>query len=70
MSDNKSGYELRTDLLGMAMGILESRNARNESNEHFKAENGNGYQRQPIAPYTAEDVLEVASKLYEFVKKK
>ena len=71
MSDkNKSGYELRTDLLGMAMGILESRNARKESNEHFKAENGNGYQRQPIEPYTADDVISEAEKLYEFVQKK
>jgi hypothetical protein len=70
MSDNKSGYELRTDLLGMAMGILESRNARKESNEHFKAENGNGYQRQPITPYTADDVIAEAEKLYKFVQNK
>jgi hypothetical protein len=74
MSDNKkgdfypskSGYELRTDLLGMAIGILESRNERQESNEHLRPEG----QRQPVNPYATEDVLVVAEKLYDFVQKK
>lgn len=71
MSDkNKSGYAIRESLLGMAIGILESRNNRQESNEHFKAENNKQYQRVPINPYATEDVLEVAEKLYGFVQKK
>ena len=61
-----SGYELRSDLLGMAIGILESRDARRFDNEHLKPEG----QRSPVEPYTSEDVIGVAEKLYEFVQKK
>ena len=63
---NKSGYELRSDLLGMAIGILESRNSRQFDNECLKPED----QRQPVNPYATEDVLVVAEKLYDFVQKK
>ena len=43
MSDsNKSGYAIRADLLGMAIGILESRMNRYEANEHFKADSDSG----------------------------
>ena len=63
---NKSGYELRTDLLGMAIGILEHRNARQFENEHLKPEGT----RQPVNPYATEDVLVVAEKLYNFVQQK
>jgi len=70
MSDSKNAYELRTDLLGMAIGILESRNSRIAENEHFLAENDSGYHRQPVAPYATEDVVVVADKLYEFVQNK
>ena len=68
MSDNinKSGYELRTDLLGMAIGILESKNAREFDNEHLKPEG----QRSAVQPYTTEDVIAEAEKLYTFVQKK
>ncbi len=68
--NNKSGYQLRAELLSMAIGILESRNDRHETNEHFLAENGGGYERQPITPYATEDVLEIAEKLYQFVQTK
>ena len=68
--NNKSGYELRTDLLGMAIGILESRNERLEQNEHFLAEGNSTYQRKIVAPYETEDVLLVAEKLYQFVQTK
>jgi len=63
---SKSGYELRTDLLGMAIGILESRNCRQFDNECLRPEG----QRQPVNPYATEDVLVVAEKLYDFVQKK
>jgi len=69
-NDNKNAYELRTDLLGMAIGILESRIVRQETNEHFLAENDEAYKRKPINPYATEDVLTVAEKLYEFVQTK
>ena len=67
---NKSGYQLRTELLGMATGIVIDRANRLENNEHFLAENDKAYQRKPIAPYTTEDVIAEAEKLYSFVQKK
>ena len=67
MSDsNRSGYELRTDLLGMAVGILQDRQNRQFDNECLKPEG----QRNSVNPYATEDVLHVAEKLYEFVQKK
>ena len=67
MSDiNKSGYELRTDLLGMAIGITADRMNRQVENEHFKPEG----QRTAVASYTTEDILTEAEKLYTFVQKK
>ena len=71
MSDtNKTGYELRTELLGMAMGIVGERVQRLESNEHFLADNDKAYQRKPIDPFTTEDIIAEAEKLYAFVQKK
>ncbi len=71
MSDiNKSGYQLRTDLLGMAAGIVSNRISRLEANEHFLAENDRKYQRNPIPPATVEEIIAEAEKLYEFVKRK
>ncbi len=71
MSDSKkSGYQLRTDLLGMAIGICDTKVNRLECNEHFAAENDKKYQRKPITPFTTEDVIAEAEKLYAFVQKK
>tara|TARA_R110001592_G_scaffold349158_1_gene643818 strand:- start:511 stop:714 length:204 start_codon:yes stop_codon:yes gene_type:complete len=64
--DNKSGYELRTELLGMAMGMVADRIGREVENEHFKPEG----QRQPVKPYTTEEIIVEAEKLYAFVQKK
>ena len=63
---NKSGYELRTDLLGMAIGIVSDKVQRQFENEHLKPEG----QRQPVAPFTTEDVIAEAQKLYNFVQSK
>ena len=62
----KSGYQLRQELLGMATGIVCDRNNRLFDNEVMKPE-GN---RQPIQPYTTEEVIAEAEKLYAFVQKK
>jgi len=65
MSDSKkSGYAIRADLLGMAIGILESRNNRQFDNECLKPEG----QRKAVDPFADEDVLTVAEKLYGFVE--
>jgi hypothetical protein len=67
MSDtNKSGYEIRTDLLGMAMGIVSERNQRTVENEFFKPEG----QRNAVDPWTTEEILTEAEKLYAFIQKK
>ena len=67
MSDSqKSGYELRTDLLGMAIGIVESKVERQFDNECLRPEG----QRAAVQPYTTEDVIAEAEKLYAFVQKK
>ena len=63
---NKSGYELRSELLGMAIGILSERDNRQFDNECLKPEG----QRQAVNPYATEDVLVVAEKLYNFVQQK
>ena len=67
MSDSKkSGYELRTDLLGMAIGIVESKVERQFDNECLKPEG----QRDAVPPYTTDDIIVEAEKLYTFVQKK
>ena len=67
MSDsNKSGYELRTDLLGMAIGIVADKVSRQFENEHLKPEG----QRDAVPPYTTDDIIVEAEKLYTFVQKK
>ena len=70
MSDNnnsvRSGYDIRTDLLGMAIGILESQKQALVENEHMKPDG----QQSPIEPYSAEEVMDTAEKLYSFVQRK
>ena len=67
MSDNnKSGYQLRKDLLGMAIGIVCDKVGRQFENEHLKPEG----QRNAVAPYTTEDIIIEAEKLYVFVQTK
>ena len=63
---NKSGYQLRTDLLGMAIGIVCDKVSRQFENEHLKPEG----QRDAVAPYTTEDIIVEAEKLYTFVQSK
>ena len=67
MGDSKkSGYELRSDLLGMAIGIVDQRVNRLFENEHMKPDG----QRNAVDPFTTEDVIAEAEKLYAFVQKK
>jgi hypothetical protein len=63
---NKSGYQLRQELLGMAVGIVGDKANRQFDNEMIKPEG----QRNAVASYTTEDVITEAEKLYAFVQKK
>ena len=65
-STNKSGYELRTELLGMAMAIVSERSLRSIENELLKPEG----QRNSVESWTTEEILTEAEKLYTFVQKK
>ena len=67
---NKSGYQLRAEILSMARGIVDDRINRLEHNEHFLAENDAQYRRKTVAPYTTEEVIVEAEKLYAFVQKR
>ena len=60
MSESKSGYQLRAELLQLAREIVET-------NIHMAREN-----RDTNRPryFTTEDVIAEANKLYEFVKLK
>ena len=67
---NKSGFELRTDILGMAMGVLEgNRDAKIQSFYSIPEEDRKG-ERHPFIEVTSEKVIEEAQKLYAFVNEK
>ena len=50
----------------MAIGILEFQSRQKLQNEHLRPEG----QRDAVDPYTTENVLEEAEKLYQFVQDK
>ena len=66
MSDNKSGYQLRQELLDMAAGIVADKVSRQFDNECLRPEG----QRTAVPPYTTEEIITEAEKLYQFVQKK
>ena len=71
MSDNKSGFEIRADLLSQAQGILEGNIQREEnsvySHNEVHPENKKVIKANSIA---TSDVISVAKELYEFVNQK
>ena len=70
MSNSKSGFELRTDILGMAMGVLEgNREAKIQSFYSIPEEDRKG-ERHPVIEISSEKVIEEAQKLYAFVNEK
>ena len=76
MSENKSGFEIRADLLNQAQGIIEqNRNLKIDAyhNAVIRAQDQKDipYPEFPIVKHiTAEEVIEVATKLNEFVTQK
>lgn len=70
MSNNKSGFELRADLLGQAQGIL-AENREQVMNAHFQLpDDVRKVEHCPIIEITSEQVIAEARKLYEFVNEK
>ena len=65
---NKSGFELRTEILGMAMGLLEENRAQTTNQFYATEVEQRGSKKLPIIEITPEQVISQAEKLYEFVK--
>ena len=71
MTESKSGFEIRADLLSQAQGMLENNINREETSVYSHNEN------HPSDKITLEakklkatDVINVAKELYEFVNQK
>ena len=70
MNNPKSGFELRTDILGMAMGLLEN-NRDQVMNAHFQLpDDVRKAEECPIIKITTDDVNATAKELYSFVNEK
>ena len=78
MSDNKSGYEIRADLLSQAQGLLQdNRHAITDRYHNMvcraqeqKDVQWPDYPAELQTPMTAQDVISVANELSEFVNSK
>ena len=68
---NKSGFELRADLLSLAEGIL-SQNIQRRVDATYAHNENNPCDKQPIPTdqITAADIISVASELNTFVETK
>lgn len=67
MSNSKSGFELRTEILGMAMGLLEENRAQATNSFYAQTDEQREGKVCPIIEITPEQVIGQAEKLYEFV---
>ena len=71
MSNNKSGFEIRADLLNQSQGILEGNYHREV--DAIMAHNDNNpddLKQYPLREITGEEVIAVARQLNEFVTEK
>ena len=71
MSDSKSGFEIRADLLSQAQGSLEG-NIQREENSVYSHNEVHPENKKVIKAHsvTTSDVISVAKELYEFVNQK
>ena len=78
MSDQKSGFEIRADLLNQAQGILQDNRSMKMDwyhNQVMRAQDNKDvtwpeYPQEALAPISAQDVIAVAKQLNEFVNQK
>ena len=71
MSDNKSGFEIRADLLSQAQGILQDNHQRKVDAVYMHNDSfPNDKKPMPTTSITASDVIAVAQELNEFVNQK
>ena len=73
MSDSKSGFEIRADLLSQAQGLLEM-NAQREVDAVYFAVDQAGDDASvislPVVEITAEQVIDTARQLNSFINEK
>jgi hypothetical protein len=71
MSESKSGFEIRADLLSQAQGVLQDNASRQSDSIHFHNElHPESKKSLPENPIYARDIIGVAKELYEFVNEK
>jgi hypothetical protein len=71
MSDSKSGFEIRADLLNQAQGLLEGNLSREVDSVYAHNDNNpNNKLELPVREISAGDVITVAQQLNEFVTAK
>lgn len=71
MSQGKSGFEIRADLLGQAQGLLIDNYQRKVDGIYMHNENNpNDKKPLPVQSILAADVIAVAAELNEFVNSK
>ena len=71
MSDNKSGFEIRADLLSQAQGILQDNHQRKVDAVYLHNDSfPNDKKPLPTASISAQDVIAVAQELNDFVTSK
>ena len=70
MSDSKSGFEIRADLLHQAQGLLEMNAQRKVDAHYFNVDNKLQAGELPVIEITADEVINTARQLNEFVNQK
>ena len=70
MSDSKSGFEIRADLLSQAQGLLEMNAQRKVDAHYFNVDNKLEAGELPVIEITALDVINTARQLNSFVNEK
>lgn len=70
MSNTKSGFELRTDILGMAIGILENNRDQTTNAFYSQAEEDRAGKSAPVITISNAEIIATAKELYEFVNEK
>jgi len=70
MSDSKSGFEIRADLLSQAQGLLEQNAQRKVDAHYFNVDNKLDSSELPVIEITALDVINTARQLNSFVNEK
>ena len=71
MSNTKSGYEIRADLLSLAEGIIIN-NIENERQTIYSWNDNHPESKKeiPLRTYSVQDVIDTAKQFYDFVNEK